>query len=70
MEFNKTYLANWIISGFRFIHYIPETNFAVLSPLNYNRIPNEGYVIPINDLQNLEMANGIDNFKIYINVLS
>jgi hypothetical protein len=70
MEFNKTFLANWVLSGFKFIHYKPFANYALLTPLEFNRTPNQGYVIPISDLQALEMSNEIEDFKFYINVLS
>lgn len=65
-EFNLTILANWIISGSTYIHYIPKNNCAVVSPLSFDMIPDEGYVIPIGDPQSLEMAMGIDNFKVYV----
>lgn len=64
MEFNETYLANWILSGYKYILYIPDHEYAVLTPLFTDDLDTpHGYIIPIADMQVMEMSNGVDNFK-------
>lgn len=71
MEFDKTILANWILSGYRFVEYRPTFDHGIVSPLAFDGIPDdESYVIDISDPQTWEMANGIDDYKIITHVLS
>ncbi|RAV98873.1 hypothetical protein [Pseudochryseolinea flava] len=65
MEFNKTILASWILSGYRHIHYQAFGDYAVVST-DLLLLSTDSYLISISDLQALEMAQGIDNFKIYV----
>jgi hypothetical protein len=70
VEFDKTILANWILSGYRLVEYRPTSDHGIVSPLAFDGIPSdESYVLDISDPQILEMANGIDEFKIITHVL-
>lgn len=39
---------------------------AYLSPLYFEYSTTNGYIIPIDDLQSLEMANSVEGFKFFI----
>ena len=71
MEFNQAILANWILSGYRFIEYRPTFEYGIVSPLKVNgNTGNESYILEIGDPQTCEMADGIDEYKILTYVLS
>lgn len=64
MEFNRTYFANWVLSGYKYVLYVPDHEYAVLTPLfTDDLVTPHGYIIPIGDMQVIEIMNGIDEFK-------
>jgi hypothetical protein len=66
-EFNFTYYYNSLLEGYRGFMYLSFRTYGVLIPA---RRPWEGtnsYYLSFDDFEVLEMACGIDEFKIYFN---
>lgn len=64
-EFNFTYYYGSILEGYRCFQYSSFSTYGIVQPV---RQPLEGlnfYCLSFDDFEMLEMAGGIDEFKIY-----
>lgn len=66
-EFTVATLNHFKDSGYRFVLYYNMEHFAVLVPLyKEEEMIGGSYLIPIDEEQVLEMAQGVDGFCFYV----
>jgi hypothetical protein len=67
IDFNDTLLCSFLLSGYKYILYYHLDHFAVIVPCNEKLETGENsYVLPIEDEQVYEMADGVDEFSFYV----
>ena len=66
-DFNFVILSSYMLSGYKFMAYHRFEHFAIVAPcLAESEVGENAYIIPINDEQVFEMANGINEFSFYV----
>lgn len=66
-DFNDTVLCSFLLSGYKYILYYNLDHFAIIVPSHQELEPNDNsFMLPINDEQVYEMANGVDEFSCYV----
>lgn len=66
-DFNQAILSELIAQGCRYILYYSMKHFALIVPQKHTCETNHcSFLVPINDELVTEMADGIDEFSIYV----
>ena len=67
IDFNDTLLYSFLLSGYKYILYYNLEHFAIIVPCNGElETGDNSYVLPIEDEQVYEMADGVDEFSFYV----
>lgn len=66
-DFTPLVLEKFVGQGYKFLLYSNMEHFAFITPLFHEPGEREqGYIIPIEDEQCVEMAHGVDGFSFYV----
>jgi hypothetical protein len=67
MDFNDTLLYSFLLSGYKNILYYNLDHLAIIVPCTEDlETGDNSYVLPIEDEQVSEMADGVDEFSFYV----
>lgn len=67
VEFNHMIHWSFLLSGFKYILYHNLDHFAIVVPCNKEiQVDEDSYLLPIEDEQVYEMANGVEEFSFYV----
>lgn len=66
-DFDEAILGSYLVSGYKYILYYNLDHFAILAPCDREiETGDNAYLLPINDEQVFEMANGVEDFSFYV----